>query len=232
MRPASLPARSGRSGLEIGDAHELETLLARVSSGGFLRGVDGLPAVECDPVRAPIGDVTLHLQHRSFFQTNTDVAAALYRQARAWADDVDARQVLDLYCGVGGFALHLADGTRRVHGVEIEPSAIDSARRSAADAGLEASVTFGVGDASTLVMPEHDVPDLVVVNPPRRGIGPDLCGAIEAARPDHVIYSSCNAASLAGDLAALPGYTVRQARVFDMFPQTRHHEVLVLLERA
>lgn len=102
-----------------------------------------------------------------------------------------------------------------------------SARRSAGELGLD--VDFTVGDASALDALDHD---LVVVNPPRRGIGPDLCGAIEAARPDHVIYSSCNAASLAGDLAALPGYTVRQARVFDMFPQTRHHEVLVLLERA
>lgn len=181
-------------------------------------------------LRAPVGDVTLHLQHRSFFQTNTDVAAALYRQARAWADEVDARQVLDLYCGVGGFALHLADGTRRVHGVEIEPSAIDSARRSAADAGMEASVTFDVGDASILVMPEHDAPDLVVVNPPRRGIEA-LAGALERSSVAHVIYSSCNPTSLAGDLSAMRSFDVRAARLFDMFPHTDHAEVAVLLSR-
>lgn len=181
-------------------------------------------------LRAAVGDATLHLQHRSFFQTNTDVAAALYRQARAWTDDVDARQVLDLYCGVGGFALHLADRTRRVHGVEIEPSAIDSARRSAADAGLEASVTFDVGDASTLVMPEHDVPDLVVVNPPRRGIEA-LSDALERSCVAHVIYSSCNPTSLAADLAAMPSFDVRAARLFDMFPHTNHAEVAALLSR-
>lgn len=181
-------------------------------------------------LRAPIGDVTLHLQHRSFFQTNTDVAAALYRQARAWADDVDARQVLDLYCGVGGFALHLADGTRRVHGVEIEPSAIDSARRSATEAGSDATVTFDVGDASTLVMPEHDVPDLVVVNPPRRGIEA-LADALERSCVAHVIYSSCNPTSLAADLAAMPSFDVRAARLFDMFPHTNHAEVAALLSR-
>lgn len=73
--------------------------------------------------------------------------------------------------------------------------------------------------------------ELVIVNPPRRGIGEDLCAAIEAAAPGHVIYSSCQAQSLAKDLAHLPGYRVRSARLFDMFPQTRHHEVIVLLER-
>ena len=172
-------------------------------------------------------EITFHLRPRSFFQTNSVVAAGLYRQARDWISQIDPASVLDLYCGVGGFALNaaLAPGRRRVTGVELAPDAVASARRSAADLGID--VRFHVADASAL----KDVSaDLVVVNPPRRGIGAQLCSAIESARPHHVIYSSCNATSLARDLADLPGYRVQAARVFDMFPQTDHHEVIVLLE--
>lgn len=91
-------------------------------------------------------------------------------------------------------------------------------------------MTFGVGDASTLVMPEHDVPDLVVVNPPRRGIEA-LADALERSCVAHVIYSSCNPTSLAADLAAMPSFDVRAARLFDMFPHTNHAEVAALLSR-
>lgn len=175
-------------------------------------------------------EIIFHLRPRSFFQTNTVVAAGLYRQARDWVARIDPGSVLDLYCGVGGFALNaaLAPGRqRRVTGVEVAPDAVASARRSAADLGVDAR--FHIGDARAL----DDVSaELVVLNPPRRGIGAHLCSAIETARPQHVIYSSCNATSLARDLAGLPGYRVRAARVFDMFPQTDHHEVIVLLERS
>jgi 23S rRNA (uracil747-C5)-methyltransferase len=75
------------------------------------------------------------------------------------------------------------------------------------------------------------VADLVVVNPPRRGIGPDLAGALEAAGPAYLLYSSCNPATLGRDLAAMPSLVPVRARVFDMFPQTAHQEVLVLCER-
>lgn len=187
-----------------------------------------LTAEETLPMR--LDDIVFHLRPRSFFQTNTVVAAGLYRQARAWVDEIAPRSVLDLYCGVGGFALNAAmakgAAARRVEGVEVAPDAVASARRSATELGVAAD--FRVGDARVLAEVDHE---LVVVNPPRRGIGPRLCAAIEAAAPRHVVYSSCNAHSLAIDLAALPGHRVVEARLFDMFPQTRHHEVIVLLER-
>ena len=176
-----------------------------------------------------LDDVTFHLRPRSFFQTNSTVAAAIYRQAREWVAAADPASVLDLYCGVGGFALNAAlakGGPRRIDGVEIAPDAVRSARRSASELGLDAG--FEIGDARVLSRLDHE---LVVVNPPRRGIGPDLCAAVESAAPAHVIYSSCNPTSLTRDLAQLPGYRVTRARVFDMFPQTRHAEVMVLLER-
>lgn len=195
-----------------------------------LEGEDEIVLGEHETLRMRVDDITFHLRPRSFFQTNTIVAAGLYRQASAWISEIDPESVLDLYCGVGGFALNaaLAPGrSRRVDGVEVTPEAVASARRSALELGVD--VGFEVGDARVLTRVDHE---LVVVNPPRRGIGADLCAAIESAAPDHVVYSSCNAASLARDLDALPGYRVTRARLFDMFPQTRHHEVIVLLERG
>lgn len=175
-----------------------------------------------------LGDRVLHLRPASFFQTNTDIAQGLYSQARTWADEVDARSILDLYCGVGGFALHVAAPGRRVHGIELSEAAIQSARLSAAEAGL-ADVTFAAGDATALVA--GDAADTIIVNPPRRGLGDRLCETLEASGAKTIIYSSCNAVTLARDIAAMPAYAPRFIRLFDMFPQTDHYETMVLLRR-
>jgi 23S rRNA (uracil747-C5)-methyltransferase len=193
-----------------------------------------------------VEDVTLHLRPRSFFQTNTEVAAALYRQARDWVEEVAPRTVWDLYCGVGGFALHLAGPDREVTGVEISAEAVASAELSRTDLGLPAAgpggVRFLAGDATAYAVgtgpgsvqgdaPDRPAPDLVVVNPPRRGISTELAHWLEASEVRHVVYSSCNVASLARDLQAMPSLRPVRGRVLDMFPQTAHSEVLVLLRR-
>ena len=186
-----------------------------------------------------VNDVTLNLRPNSFFQTNTHVAAGLYRQARDWVGELAPSSLWDLYCGVGGFALHCAgqhDGaTRRVVGIEASEQAVQSAVLSAellrdAHPGL-GELSFRVGDATLAGSSAEPVPDLVVVNPPRRGIGPDLAAWLERSQVRHVVYSSCNVDSLATDLRRMPSLAARRARLFDMFPQTSHHEVLLLLER-
>ena len=184
-------------------------------------------------------ELPLLLPTRSFFQTNTAVAEALYTTAAAWAADLDeGAEVWDLFCGVGGFALALAgadegaDGGRRVLGVEVSAPAIAGARRAAALMGLSAGqVRFEAGDARVLDPGRGAAPDLLVVNPPRRGIGAELAGRIEASGVRRVLYSSCNPQSLARDLGAMPSLSVRRARLFDMFPHTDHAEVLVELVR-
>ena len=178
-----------------------------------------------------IDGLDLLLRPQSFFQTNTAVATALYREAEAWTGDLAPRTVWDLYCGVGGFALHLAGPGRRVTGVEVSAEAILSARETSRRAGLD-GVDFLVADATTWAGEQSGTPDLVVVNPPRRGIGPDLAGWLDRSGVGAVLYSSCNPESLARDLAAMPGLVPRRARVFDMFPHTAHAEVLVRLERG
>ena len=178
--------------------------------------------------------LTLHLRPQSFFQTNTAVARELYAQAARWVAAVAPSSVWDLYCGVGGFALHVAAAGSEadVLGVELTGAAVDSARRSAREAGIAAR--FVAADASEFALSAEtrELSELLIVNPPRRGIGERLAGWVEGSGIPHVVYSSCNPESLARDLAAMPSYAVREARVFDMFPHTSHLEVAVLLARS
>jgi len=174
--------------------------------------------------------LTLHLRPQSFFQTNTAMAAELYRLARAWAEEVAPRTVWDLYCGVGGFALSLAGPGREVTGIEISQEAVASAEQTRDEAGLS-GVRFEVGDATAYAEGRAAPPDLVVVNPPRRGLGPQLSGWLDASGVRHVLYSSCNAQTLARDLEAMPSLRPVRGQLLDMFPNTAHYEVLVLLER-
>lgn len=180
-----------------------------------------------------VNDVRLRLRTRSFFQTNTEVAAGLYREARAWLRDLDPASLWDLYCGVGGFALHglvRPDGTpREVLGVEVSAEAVHSALATAAE--LPGSARFEAGDVMAHLR-DSPPPEVVIVNPPRRGIGAELAGWLEASGVEHVLYSSCNVASLARDLEQMPSLVPVRARLFDMFPQTPHLEVLTLLRRA
>ncbi|TDE92579.1 23S rRNA (uracil(747)-C(5))-methyltransferase RlmC [Occultella glacieicola] len=206
-----------------------------------LEGAEEIILTDRDTLPMVVNRTVLHLRPRSFFQTNTVVAAALYRQATQWLDEIAPATVWDLYCGVGGFALHAAGPGRSVLGVETSAEAIDGARRSATELGLS-GVRFEVGDAGAFAVGGHpaglagpaaaQAPDLVIVNPPRRGIGPELAGWLESSEVRSVLYSSCRAESLARDLAAMPSLLPRRARVLDMFPQTDHYEVLVELRRA
>ncbi len=177
-----------------------------------------------------VGDLDLHLRPQSFFQTNTVVAAALYHQAATWVSALEPPTVWDLYCGVGGFALHCASPSREVIGIEVSTSAVESAALTAAESGL-AGVAFVAADATAYALGAEAAPELVIVNPPRRGIGPELATWLESSDVGHVVYSSCNAESLARDLALMPSLRPVEAVLMDMFPQTRHYEVMVLLSR-
>lgn len=196
-----------------------------------LEGDREILLTEAETLRMRVNGLDLHLRPRSFFQTNTAVAAALYRQAAAWVDATDARTVWDLYCGVGGFALHLARPGRDVVGVETSIDAVASAEQSAREARLP-GVRFVAGDATQFALAADGAPDLVVVNPPRRGLGEPLSRWLESSGVPRVLYSSCHAGSLARDLAHMPSLRLVRAQVLDMFPHTAHHEVLTLLERG
>lgn len=181
----------------------------------------------------PVGGLHLRLRPQGFFQTNTEVAAALYAQAADWIDEASPASVWDLYCGVGGFALSAAAPGREVLGVEISEEAVEGARAAALQAGLD-GVRFRSGDATAFAQgaTAAQQPDLIVVNPPRRGLGEQLASWLDGCSARTIVYSSCNAVSLAQDLVRMPGWRPVRARVMDMFPQTEHFEVITLLERV
>ena len=183
-----------------------------------------------------LGPVTLQLGNRSFFQTNTPVTRALYARASEWVLDGEPGSVWDLFCGVGGFALHAAERARArevnvsldIVGVEVSEDAIEGAQLAAAAAGVDAR--FVAGDATQMAARGEAIPDVVIVNPPRRGIT-SLAAWLNDSGAERIIYSSCNPKTLQLDIEAMPRYRPARAQLFDMFPHTAHSEVLVELVR-
>ncbi|EPE7075899.1 23S rRNA (uracil(747)-C(5))-methyltransferase RlmC [Cronobacter sakazakii] len=174
--------------------------------------------------------VPLWIRPQSFFQTNPTVASALYATARDWVRALPVSHMWDLFCGVGGFGLHCATPEMTLTGIEIAPEAIASARASAQALGLR-NVHFQALDSTDFATGQQAVPDLVLVNPPRRGISKALCEYLSRMAPRYIVYSSCNAQTMAKDIGELPGYRIARAQLFDMFPHTAHYEVLTLLVR-
>ena len=174
--------------------------------------------------------VPLWIRPQSFFQTNPVVASALYATARAWVRALPVQHMWDLFCGVGGFGLHCATPEMTLTGIEIAPEAIASASQSAQELGLT-KLHFQALDSTAFATGQGDVPDLVLVNPPRRGIGKALCEYLSRMAPPFIVYSSCNAQTMAKDIQLLPGYRIARVQLFDMFPHTAHYEVLTLLIR-
>lgn len=181
-------------------------------------------------LREVFNGVPLWIRPQSFFQTNPQVASALYATARDWVRGLPVQHMWDLFCGVGGFGLHCATPQMHLTGIEIAPEAIACAQQSAQELGLK-YVDFRALDSTAWATGQQAVPDLVLVNPPRRGIGPELCRFLTDMAPGFIVYSSCNAVTMAEDIRRLAGYSIEQVQLFDMFPHTAHYEVLALLRR-
>lgn len=173
--------------------------------------------------------VPLYIRPKSFFQTNPEVAAALYATAREWVSALHIDSLWDLFCGVGGFGLHCATPQTALTGIEISAEAIRCAQLSTQQLGLN-KVTFQALDSTRFATGRAQIPELVIVNPPRRGIGAELCDYLSRMAPRYVLYSSCNAETMAKDMARLADYQAVRVQLFDMFPHTAHYEVLTLLE--
>ena len=180
--------------------------------------------------------IPLFIRPQGFFQTNPLVAQGLYATAQDWVQDLPITKLWDLFCGVGGFGLHCAKALQDKHqkeveltGIEISPSAIQAATQSAQVLGLN-NVKFQSLDAANFALAQDEnKPDLVIVNPPRRGIGKELAEFLNEMQPHFILYSSCNAISMGKDLQHLTNYKLTQIQLFDMFPHTAHYETLTLL---
>ncbi|KGQ11393.1 23S rRNA RlmC [Beauveria bassiana D1-5] len=197
----------------------------------IMEGEQEIPLTEQRALEEVFNGVPLYIRPQSFFQTNPQVASRLYATARDWVRALPVNHMWDLFCGVGGFGLHCATPEMKLTGIEIAPEAIASAKQSAEKLGLH-NIHFQALDSTRFAVAQRDIPQLVLVNPPRRGIGKALCDYLTQMAPAFIVYSSCNAQTMAKDIQMLPGYRVVRTQLFDMFPHTSHYEVLTLLERC
>ncbi|MDD2780834.1 23S rRNA (uracil(747)-C(5))-methyltransferase RlmC [Sulfuricurvum sp.] len=211
---------------------ELKVITANIQPVhmAILEGDEEIFFTEARRLEERFNGIPLYIRPKSFFQTNPEVAEKLYRTASEWAGESKPKILWDLFCGVGGFALHCAAPDRHIIGIEIEPEAIECARDSATQLEMK-NLRFESLDAASFGATAGEKPDVIIVNPPRRGLGEQICKWLMRVGTDRILYSSCNATSLAKDLEILGGYSVNRVQLFDMFPHTAHYEVLVELVR-
>ena len=190
-------------------------------------------------------DITFEISPLSFYQVNPLQMEKLYSIALQYAELTGKEDVWDLYCGIGTISLFLAKSARRVIGVEIIPEAIEDAKRNARNNGID-NATFFVGKAEE-VLPEYYAqtasdedgvgdmrhPDVIVVDPPRKGCDIDCLNTMLKMKPERIVYVSCDSATLARDLRILcdGGYNLERFRPVDMFGHSGHVETVCLLSK-
>ncbi len=193
----------------------------------ILEGKEEIFITEQKFIDHSLGQITLALSPQAFVQTNVEVATKLYQTAAAWIAEIKPNKMLELFCGQGAFSFFAAQSAKEILGIEINEDAVNTANQTAKKLQLS-HVSFEAKDA-------HDAPsigaDLLLVNPPRRGLT-DSIKIILESMPQHLIYSSCSVETLAKDIQKLSTqYRMIKIQLFDLFPHTEHFETLVMLER-
>lgn len=189
-----------------------------------------------DKYRDQLLGFTFEISHQSFYQINPTQTEKLYQTALDYAELTGEETVIDAYCGIGTITLALAQKAKHVHGIEIVAPAIDNAKRNA-ELNQVDNVSFEVGAAEDIMVQwaqDGKTADVLVVDPPRKGLDSQFIDAVLTMQPKRMVYVSCNPSTLARDLALLSegGYTVHKAQPVDMFPQTTHVECVVLMSRV
>ena len=179
--------------------------------------------------------LNFRLSPHSFYQVNHHQAQRLYEAAIAQAEITKEDLVMDLYCGVGTITLCMAKAAGKVIGVEVVPQAVEDAKDNALRNGIQ-NAEFFCGDAgqAALALEAQGIrPDVVVVDPPRKGLNADTIEALARFSPRRIVYVSCDPATLARDVALLneKGYTLKNALAADLFPRCSHVESVVCLSR-
>ena len=188
-----------------------------------------------DWIEDELSGLRVRLSPQSFYQVNHAQTQRIYEKAAEYAALSGKETVLDLYCGAGAIGLSMAGWAKRVLGVEIVPEAVENARENAAINGV-GNAEFFHGDAAQAaeeLARRGQRPDVVVLDPPRKGCAPELVETVAAMAPGRVVYVSCDPATLARDLRRFAGlgYPLIEATPVDMFPATAHVETVALLRR-
>ena len=179
--------------------------------------------------------LTFRISPLSFYQVNRDQAEKLYNKAAEYAHLSGNETVLDLYCGAGTIGLSMAKNAKEIIGVEIVPEAIDDAKINAEINGIT-NTRFICGDAAKaaeILKNEGIRPDVIILDPPRKGCSPDMINTAAQMQPERIVYVSCDPATLARDCGLFSdlGYTATKATPVDMFPRTGHVETVCLLSK-
>ena len=186
--------------------------------------------------------IAYHISPQSFYQVNPVQTEKLYSTALEYAKLTGKESVWDLYCGIGTISLFLSQKAKQVYGVEIVPQAIEDAKNNAALNGIT-NAQFYVGKAEEVLPAFYNSnnldagmrhPDVIVVDPPRKGCDEQCLSTMLAMRPERIVYVSCDSATLARDLRILVdgGYELQKVRAFDQFAHTGHVETVVLLSKG
>ncbi|MCK9248210.1 MAG: 23S rRNA (uracil(1939)-C(5))-methyltransferase RlmD [Solirubrobacteraceae bacterium] len=212
-------------------------LWTRIDSVGETTYGGDTEVVAGDPyLHEEMSDLRLRISPEGFFQTNTVMAERLYALAQEYAGLEGWERLFDLYCGSGSVGLSMASRVGELVGVEIVEDSIQDALHNAAINDVRnarfmaADARIGLPDA----VERAGRPDVLVVDPPRAGLGPRVCRRIAEAAPRRIVYVSCNPTTLAPDAARLveAGYVLRRVRPVDLFPQTPHVECVSVLDRV
>ena len=177
----------------------------------------------------------IELSLHSFYQINTCQAEKLYSIAKEFAELNGNELLIDLYCGAGTIGLSMAENVKKIIGVEIIPQAVDNAKKNAEINNIH-NAEFICGDASDIsaqLANKKISPDVIILDPPRKGCDMETLNAVSKMLPERVIMISCNPATAARDCAVMDtlGYKSQKVCVVDMFPATGHVECVVLLSR-
>lgn len=187
-------------------------------------------------IQESLGDLHFELSARAFFQLNPVQTVKLYDEVKKAAELTGEENIIDAYCGVGTIGLWLADHAKEVRGMDVIKESIVDARKNAKQHGYQSSMRYEVGKAEDLVpswIKEGFKPDVIVVDPPRTGCDDKLLSTMVKAKPDRIVYVSCNSSTLAKDAAFLmkKGFEINELQPVDMFPQTAHVEVVAVFKK-
>lgn len=235
---------SGEEGFdEAGYSDMIRSLPLKNKVVGVLRTVNDniADAVKCEELRVLYGrdyymEEIMGLKFKvsafSFFQTNISAVERLYSEAIDLIDDFEGKMIFDLFCGTGTITQAVAQKAKKIVGVEIVEEAVEAAKNNAKLNNLE-NCNFIAGDVFKVLDEIEDKPDIIIVDPPRKGIEPGALDKIIKYGVDQIIYISCNPKTLVENLYYMQynGYKVKYLKPFDNFPHTKHTECICLVEK-
>ena len=188
-----------------------------------------------DTITDTLCGLAFEIAPHAFYQVNRTQAERLYGKAAEYAGLTGAETLLDLYCGTGTIGLSMAKNAKKLIGAEIVPAAVENARRNAERNAIQNAefLCADAAEAARILFERGEKPDVIVINPPRKGCDSALIATIAAMRPKRVVYVSCDPATLARDLKLFgeSGYKTETVTPADMFPGTAHVETVVLLSK-